>query len=78
MKLGVVWSGGFRLDGPQGWDAVNERRNVPLDVFARALGDDFFSLLKGDPAEAEYARQFAQFYRKHKRLLGYGRAGCKP
>jgi len=53
LKVGVVWNGGFRPD--RGWD-VNERRNIRLDMFARALNTidaDFFSLQKGDPAESE-------------------------
>jgi hypothetical protein len=53
LRVGVVWNGGFRPD--RGWD-VNERRNIRLDLFARALNAidaDFFSLQKGDPAESE-------------------------
>jgi hypothetical protein len=56
LRVGVVWSGGFRPNAPQGWDAVNERRNVRLDMFARPLSGidvEFFSVQKGDPAEAE-------------------------
>jgi tetratricopeptide (TPR) repeat protein len=51
LKVGVVWSGGFRANQP----AAHERRNITLDIFARALNTvnaDFFSLQKGDPAES--------------------------
>jgi len=54
LKVGVVWSGGFRPNQPELW-GVHERRNIPLDVFARAfsmINADFFSLQKGDPAES--------------------------
>ena len=30
LKVGIVWSGGFRADRPDVW-AVNERRNIPLE-----------------------------------------------
>jgi hypothetical protein len=53
LKVGVVWSGGFRADWGQ---RVNDIRNIPLDLFAGALNAidaDFFSLQKGDPAEAD-------------------------
>ena len=51
-----MWSGGFRPEQPDLW-AVNERRNVPLGLFAAALdlpGIDFVSLQKGEPAESEF------------------------
>jgi len=55
LNVGLVWNGGFRPDQPEIW-AVNERRNVPLEVFCRGLNSvnaDFFSLQKGEQAEAE-------------------------
>jgi tetratricopeptide (TPR) repeat protein len=55
LKVGLVWSGGLRPDQPESW-AVNERRNIPLEVFSRGLNSvnaDFFSLQKGEQAEAE-------------------------
>lgn len=55
MKVGVVWSGGFRPHQPELW-AVNERRNISLALLARALSGvdvDWFSLQKGEPAESE-------------------------
>ena len=54
LKVGVVWNGGFRPNQPGLW-TTNERRNIPLDVFAESLRSvdvDFFSLQKGDPAES--------------------------
>jgi len=54
-RVGIVWSGGVRPGQAGGW-GVREMRNIPLDAFARALNGidiDFFSLQKGDPAEAE-------------------------
>ena len=56
-RVGLVWSGGFRPDQPELW-AVNSRRNVPLSMLASLAGLalDFYSLQKGQPAEAELAR----------------------
>ena len=54
LKVGVIWNGGFRPKQPELW-STNARRNIPLDVFARAFSAieaDFFSLQKGDPAES--------------------------
>ena len=57
LKVGIVWSGGLRPDKPE-WRVINESRNIPLDVFCQALNTvdaEFFSLQKGDQAEAEMA-----------------------
>lgn len=54
FKVGLVWSGGFRHDQPKLW-GLNDRRNLPID-FLRSLNKvdaDFFSLQKGEAAEAE-------------------------
>jgi hypothetical protein len=54
LKVGVIWNGGFRPKQPELW-STNARRNIPLDIFARAFSAieaDFFSLQKGDPAES--------------------------
>ncbi|HXR88639.1 MAG TPA: tetratricopeptide repeat protein, partial [Stellaceae bacterium] len=62
LKVGIVWSGGVRPDQPPGW---SERRNVRLDLFARALSvidAEFFSLQKGDPAESEIRGREAEFW----------------
>ena len=59
LRVGLVWSGGFRPNQPELW-AVNERRNIPLEKIARLqhiAGVDFFSLQKGDPAESELLNQ---------------------
>jgi hypothetical protein len=54
LRVGLVWSGGFRPQHPELW-AVNRRRNIPLAKLAswRHAGIEFFSLQKGNPAEAE-------------------------
>jgi tetratricopeptide (TPR) repeat protein len=60
-RVGLVWSGGFRPDQPELW-TVNNRRNVPLALFA-ALADcpvEFHSLQKGEPAESELREAVAQ------------------
>jgi lipoprotein NlpI len=55
LRVGVVWNGGFRVDHPELW-SVNKRRNIELEQIAGLKGIpeiDFYSLQKGDPAEAE-------------------------
>jgi tetratricopeptide (TPR) repeat protein len=54
LRVGLVWSGGLRPDQPE-LQAVNERRNIPLQVIGQLnRGDiDFVSLQKGEPAESE-------------------------
>jgi tetratricopeptide (TPR) repeat protein len=49
LRVGLVWSGGFRADQPEVW-STNERRNIPLKKFAalNRPGIDFFSLQVGD------------------------------
>jgi len=52
FKVGIVWSGGVRAVQAE----LNEARNIPLAMVARALGGldiAFFSLQKGEPAESE-------------------------
>ena len=53
-KIGLVWSGGFRPNQPELW-AVNERRNIPLELISKLNipGIFFVSLQKGEPAETE-------------------------
>ena len=56
-KVGLVWSGGFRPNLPGSWE-VNERRNVPLELF-QVLGLDaieYYSLQKGEPAQSQLAQ----------------------
>lgn len=54
LRVGLVWSGGFRLDQPELW-AVNERRNIPFAEISKLnmAGVEFHSLQKGDQAEVE-------------------------
>lgn len=54
LRVGLVWSGGFRADQPELW-SVNNRRNIALTKLAPLAhpGVEFFSLQKGQPAEAE-------------------------
>jgi hypothetical protein len=56
LKVGLVWSGGFRQNQPETW-SVNRRRNIPLDKFASLKHPDieFYSLQKGQPGESELA-----------------------
>lgn len=60
LRVGLVWSGGFRPNQPDVW-AVNERRNIPLSKFSvlRHSNIDFYSLQKGQPAESELAKLIA-------------------
>jgi hypothetical protein len=46
LKVGLVWNGGFRANQPE-LSSVNERRNIPLKIFAQnlqALNVNYFSL----------------------------------
>lgn len=54
LRVGLVWSGGFRADQPETWE-INQRRNIPLDKLAalELPGVAFFSLQKGDDAVAQ-------------------------
>jgi tetratricopeptide (TPR) repeat protein len=53
-RVGLVWNGGLRLDQPE-LHALNERRNIPLQVIGQLNHPaiDFFSLQKGAPAESQ-------------------------
>jgi tetratricopeptide (TPR) repeat protein len=54
LRVGLVWSGGFRPNQPEVW-SVNSRRNIPLATCASLAlpGVEFHSLQKGQAAEAE-------------------------
>jgi tetratricopeptide (TPR) repeat protein len=56
LRVGIVWSGGFRPDQPEVW-AVNERRNIALEKLKPLQLDnvEYYSLQKGEPAESELA-----------------------
>ncbi|WP_353432445.1 tetratricopeptide repeat protein [Polynucleobacter sp. MWH-UH23A] len=59
LKVGLVWSGGFRPNQPEVWQ-INERRNISLETISSlrfASNVEFFSLQKGDPAETELREQ---------------------
>lgn len=60
LKVGLVWSGGFRADQPATW-AVNNRRNMPIHYleYLNTIDADFYSLQKGEPAESELANVIA-------------------
>lgn len=56
LKVGVIWNGGFRAEHPELW-AVNKRRNIDLEQISKLKdtpGVDFYSLQKGEPAEAQF------------------------
>jgi hypothetical protein len=61
LRVGLVWSGGFRPEQPEFW-SVNRRRNVPLVKFAglKHRSIEFYSLQKGEFAEAELAAAIAR------------------
>jgi len=61
LRVGLVWSGGFRTNEPESW-FLNNNRNMPLRKLAalRHPGIEFFSLQKGQPAEGEPAELMAQ------------------
>jgi tetratricopeptide (TPR) repeat protein len=64
LKIGLVWSGGFRADQPEVW-ATNARRNIPLADLAKISdipGIRFFSLQKGEPAESELIKAQAALW----------------
>jgi len=56
LRVGLVWSGGFRPNQPELW-AINRRRNIPLEKLAawRHPNIEFYSLQKGQPAESDLA-----------------------
>jgi tetratricopeptide (TPR) repeat protein len=60
-RIGLVWSSGFRPAQPELW-SDNARRNIPLASFAafKDLDADFYSLQKGEAAEAELDELNAQ------------------
>jgi tetratricopeptide (TPR) repeat protein len=49
LRVGLVWSGGFRKEQPELW-AVNERRNIPISKLSEIKRDDveFYSLQIGE------------------------------
>jgi len=64
LKVGLVWSGGFRANQSELW-SLNRKRNVSLDVLSQKLQDvnvNFFSLQKGDPAESEIRNHELEYW----------------
>lgn len=57
LRVGLVWSGGFRPNQPEVWQ-LNERRNLPLEQLKslNLPGIQWISLQKGDHAENELAK----------------------
>jgi len=60
LKVGLVWSGGFRPKRPDLW-SIDRHRNVPFEKLAPLRNPDieFFSLQIGQPAAADPARLLA-------------------
>jgi tetratricopeptide (TPR) repeat protein len=48
LRVGIVWSGGYRADQPDVW-AVNERRNIPMEKLAQIYNPnvEFYNLQFG-------------------------------
>jgi len=65
LRVGIAWSGGFRLNQPGLW-GTNERRNIPLQIFTKiALPHiDFYSLQKGEPAESNFSKEGSKIWTK--------------
>jgi tetratricopeptide (TPR) repeat protein len=61
LRVGLVWSGGFRPHQPELW-SINDRRNIPLATLSSLKDPDieFYSLQKGQPAESELADLMAK------------------
>ena len=60
MRIGVIWSGGLRLEMPETW-GLNARRNLALEALEPLgqLDAHFFTLQKGEPAQSELATLIA-------------------
>jgi hypothetical protein len=54
VRVGLVWSGGFRPQQPEVWQ-LNERRNISLSELAclKIPGIQWISLQKGQPSESD-------------------------
>jgi len=72
LRVGLVWSGGFRKDLPALW-GVNRRRNIPFKKIASLQELDtvnFYNLQKGEPAESEFLIEAPKFWSK-KNLISF-------
>jgi len=56
LRVGLVWSGGFRPGQPECW-TIDAQRNIPPKLLAPLCHEqiEFFSLQKGEAAQAEWA-----------------------
>jgi tetratricopeptide (TPR) repeat protein len=65
-KVGLVWSGGFRPNNPELW-GVNQRRNISFELISQLNieGIEFFSLQKGEGAEAELKKYKDQLWKSN-------------
>lgn len=65
-KIGLVWSGGFRPNNPELW-GVNQRRNISFADLSllNIKGLQFFSLQKGETAEAELQNGRGNFWNEN-------------
>jgi hypothetical protein len=56
LRVGLVWSSGFRPDHPELWEA-NAKRDIPLSLLAKINLPDvaFYSLQKGENGEKQLA-----------------------
>jgi len=64
LRVGLVWSGGFRPEQPELW-STHERRNISLAQIStlNTSGVDFFSLQKGEPAESQVLAEIGRYWK---------------
>ena len=64
LRVGLVWSGGFRPEQPELW-STHERRNISLAQIStlNTPGVDFFSLQKGEPAESQVLAEIGRYWK---------------
>jgi len=65
LRVGLVWSGGFRPNQSELW-GVNKRRNIPLEKISKInlSSINFYSLQKGEPAESELLESCNKHWKK--------------
>ena len=67
LKIGLVWSGGFRPNEPE-MHSINARRNINFSLISELQNTPnatFFSLQKGEPAESEILIQKDKFWQQN-------------
>jgi len=64
LRVGLVWSGGFRPGQSEVW-GINARRNIPLAKLESLNIPDveFYSLQKGEDGEAQLREALASSWR---------------